>query len=301
MIARSSSSSPARRLAPLSDGIQRREPDDGLVELVARVVLRVAERLAHAKLVLAQALGDVLDAQALVAERLSLANEGHLRGEAHRDREGIGAALEVRLAGGQRAREVARAPGVHDRPGGGLLGGRGEELDLAPADRLAGGPGGQLLDLGRESVDVLADDLDQRASGLAVAPEPRTRSNWARTQVGRSRGFGTSKASTSPALAQAPAATEPFSSPATSASTAPWHRVGEVAGDGLLVGFLPALDVLDDHKAPAVAREEAERVQRCDGFVAADGSPPTASRPTPARSGRAGARAPGGSSAGRRR
>ena len=208
--------------------------------------------------------------RALLGERLGLADERHLGREAHRDREGVRAVLEVRLAGGQRTGQVARAPGVHDRPGRGLLRGRGEELDLAPADRLAAGPGGQLLDLGRQGGDVVADDLDQRARASPSAWTPR-RSNCARTQVGKVARLRHLEGEHLAGLgAQSAGRDEPFSSPATSASTAPANRVGEVAGDRLLVGLLPALDLLDDHEAPAVAGEEAQRVQRGDGLLAVD-------------------------------
>ena len=49
-------------------------------------------------------------AQALLAERLGLADECDLGREAHRDRERVGAVLEVGLAGGQRAREGRGRP-----------------------------------------------------------------------------------------------------------------------------------------------------------------------------------------------
>ena len=45
--------------------------------------------------------------------------------------------------------------------------------------------------------------------------------------------------------------------------------IPSVTGDRLLVLLLPALDLLDDDQAAAVAGEEAERVHRRDGLVAA--------------------------------
>ena len=67
-----------RRLAPLRAASSAASLMTDFVELVARVVVRVAECLADTKLVLSQALGDVLDAQALLGERLRLPDERDL-------------------------------------------------------------------------------------------------------------------------------------------------------------------------------------------------------------------------------
>ena len=208
--------------------------------------------------------------QALLGERLSLPDESDLGREAHRDREGVGAVLEVRLAGGQRTGEVAGAPGVHDRPGRGLLGGRGEQLDLAPPDLLAGRPGGELLDLGREGGGVVADDLDERARGLAVrldADPLELRAHPAR-EVARLRHLEREHL---PRLGAERGQRRALQLAGDEREHRALDRARQVAGDRLLVLLLPALDVLDDDEAPAVVGEEAECVQRRDGLVPGGG------------------------------
>ena len=57
---------------------------------------------------------------------------------------------------------VALRPGLGEREGRRLGDGGDEQLHLALADRLVAGPERELVDLVRELVEVLADELDER-------------------------------------------------------------------------------------------------------------------------------------------
>ena len=84
---------------------------------------------------------------------------------------GVARALDDPLARGNRSSDVSPSPGIGEVERRRLRTGRDELRDLALADPLAVGPGGELVDLGRELVGVLADELDQRASRLGVDPD----------------------------------------------------------------------------------------------------------------------------------
>ena len=77
-------------------------------------------------------------------------------------------ALQPRLGGGKDRGDVAAAPRVGEREDRRLGAAGGELLDLLDADRIAVRPCCELLDLGRELVEAVAHELDERAAGVAV-------------------------------------------------------------------------------------------------------------------------------------
>ena len=83
-----------------------------------------------------------------------------MRGRAERSR----ISSHARSARGR----VAPPPGVGEREDRRLRPRRREPLHVAIGDRLAVGPDRELLDLGRELVHVVADELEQRAARLRI-------------------------------------------------------------------------------------------------------------------------------------
>src|SRR5829696_4282755 len=111
---------------------------------------------------LLQAAGDLARAEPLRGERLDRPDETHLGGESNRDQERLHALVELRLTGGEDARDVAIPPGVGEKPARRFTRGRDcDSLDLARSHRLAASPGRKLVDLACKHADVVADDLDE--------------------------------------------------------------------------------------------------------------------------------------------
>ena len=77
------------------------------------------------------------------------------------DEEGLGA-VEVGLEGAEHLAGVPGAPRIGQPPGGRLACVDGQCLDIAGGDGLLAGPGGDLLDLALELVEVVADECDER-------------------------------------------------------------------------------------------------------------------------------------------
>ena len=105
---------------------------------------------------------------------------------------------------------------------------RGELLDVVHADGIAARPGRDLVDLGRELLRVLADELDEQPARVGVDLDAAL-GELRRRPISGTRRFGTSKTSTSPAFAQAFASAESFFS---SAADEREHRVGRGARRG---------------------------------------------------------------------
>ena len=77
-------------------------------------------------------------------------------------------AVEQRLGRAERRRHVAPSPGIGNREDRRLGPPDRELLDDRARDRLAVRPRGELLDLGGEVADVVADRLDERTARVAV-------------------------------------------------------------------------------------------------------------------------------------
>src|SRR5688500_4099678 len=122
-----------------------------------------------------QARRGVARTDALGGEALAPAHEGQVvdqrAGEAGgRVAAGTAFALENRLARGERPPRVPLRPGVGERERR-RLGDRSDELlDLVLADRLVPSPERELVDLVRELVEVLPDEVDQSRARLGLGP-----------------------------------------------------------------------------------------------------------------------------------
>ena len=97
----------------------------------------------------------------------------HVLGEAadepgNRLRHRITGPVEHVLGRSEDAADVACAPGVGQVPRRGLRARSDERLDIRRADRVAAGPGDELLDLARELVEVVADELGEQAAGFRL-------------------------------------------------------------------------------------------------------------------------------------
>src|SRR5207248_3357013 len=83
--------------------------------------------------------------------------------------------LELAVAGGEDAADVAPRPGVCEREARHLRPRGDERLDVFLADLVAVGPDGQLLDLRDELVEVVPDQVDDGAAGRRFDPLPAAR------------------------------------------------------------------------------------------------------------------------------
>src|SRR5438045_7620098 len=106
-------------------------------------------------------------------EDLTVADAADMRDEhadQHRDGagDGVAGAFEQRLARRERAGEIAASPGVGELVAGDLGATGREQFDLARADRLVARPRRDLVDLARELLRILADDLDQQPGRFGV-------------------------------------------------------------------------------------------------------------------------------------
>ena len=128
---------------------------------------------------------------------------------------------------------------------------------------LAGRPRRELLDLGRELVEVVADDLDQRAARIGVGLRAARARTARRPTPAASASSRRRSAPGRPSRPPSRARESAFISSATSASTVLGRGRREVGDDLLHVGRLPLLRLVDDHEPP-LADEEPERVARRD-------------------------------------
>ena len=176
--------------------------------------------------------------------------------------------LEVGLARGERAGHVPCDPRVHYRPGGGVVEAR-RAARLAAADGLAPRPGRKLLGLGGERRRVLTDDVHERPGGVGVGvdaeafelcPHPGGKVSRPRNLVRQHLTHLRAERRERRALEVAAGDEHEHR---------PGHGILDVGRDGLLIVLLPALDALDEHEAPAVPGEEAERVAGRDRLLPA--------------------------------
>ena len=182
-----------------------------------------------------------------------------------RARPRVAGALEQRLRGPQDGGDVARTPRVGEGEARRLGPPRDERLDISLRHVLAARPRGELVDLGCELVQVVADQLDQRAAALRVGGRA-AQLELLRHPAGK-----------------APLGHVPVQNLAGSRSDLRDRRVLlqfagderqgrrrrrrlQVRGDRLRVRGLPGLRLGDDDQAP-VAREQPERVAHGDDVL----------------------------------
>ena len=185
----------------------------------------------------------------------------------HRARHRVAGALEQRLAGLERSREIAPAPRIREVVARHLRTAGGELLDLADTNRVASRPGRDLVHLGCQLLRILAHDLDEQANRFRVdghaafgelfrhplghAPFrhvvhehiPRLRARLAERRVLLELGSHERE-----------------------------HSVGsgtrQVCSDGFYVRRLPPLDFFDDDE-PTAAAEQSHRIAGGDRIVTA--------------------------------
>ena len=153
--------------------VERGQADDAVAQLLLGEVRRLREDLLDVERMPLQGPRGVAWTDAFGGEAPAAADEPEVvdecTGEARR-RVTTGAALplEDRLARGERSRRVALRPGVGERERRRLGNGGDEQLHLVLADRLVPGPERELVDLVRELVEVLPDEVDQRGARLGL-------------------------------------------------------------------------------------------------------------------------------------
>src|ERR671910_547322 len=168
-----------RQLAPaLERVIEPSEADDRPTQFLLREVRGLAEDLLDVERVALQRRRCITRPDPLRRQTLAAAHERDVVAEGPRQpRRRVAAGpslpLEDRLGRAEGAPQVAPGPRVGELERG-CLGHRGHELlDLALADRLAAGPEGELVDLARELLEVVADELDQRGRGAGLGLDSR--------------------------------------------------------------------------------------------------------------------------------
>src|SRR5439155_27040321 len=135
-------------------------------------------------------------------------------------------------------------------------------LDLALANRLPVRPGGKLLDLARELVEIVSNEIDEQPGdrGIDLDSERRELPPDPARQIGSGATLrqvvGEQLAGLRYRLAQRRVLLDPLPDQGQDGL----GRGGfQVVDDGLRLGRLPALDVLDDDE-PSFAGEETEGV-----------------------------------------
>src|SRR5579871_824072 len=116
---------------------------------------------------------DLRRADAFVGERGDLAHTADVADEGADDSHELSRARAVRaleqgLGLAESGGDVATSPGVRDREDRRLGPADGQLFDDGTCDRLPVRPRRELLNLGGEIADVVADGLDERATGVAV-------------------------------------------------------------------------------------------------------------------------------------
>src|SRR5262249_44513112 len=81
-------------------------------------------------------------------------------------------ALEQRLDRTERGRGVTTTPRVAQREHGRLRGKGREQTNVVALNRIATGPGRQLLDLAPQPLRLLADRLDERQTSIPLGARP---------------------------------------------------------------------------------------------------------------------------------
>ncbi len=183
-----------------------------------------------------------------------------MRGEADREQEGL-LLLERKLVGLEQGGQVTGAPGIRQRPGGGLASRRGELFDLASTDRLPAGPRSELVELGRERDRVVADQLDERPRGVGVGRDAETLELGARpgVQIACLRHVVAKHLPLLLAELGERRAAQGFVR--DEGEHRALDRVSQVARDRLDVLLPPRLDAVHDHEpAAAGSAEEAQRI-----------------------------------------
>ena len=153
--------------------VEVREADCDLAQLVGTEVARLGVELADVVGIPLQPHCSVLRRDAARFERLTLLDARDVVAEdaeqpRDRPRVRIARPLEHRLGRDQHTREVAGAPGVGEREVRRLSACCNEALDVVDSDALGACPGGELVDLARELVQVLADELDEDTRRLGL-------------------------------------------------------------------------------------------------------------------------------------
>ena len=252
-----------------------------------RMHLEPASDLARADALVGEALGPSgRDRRGSRASRRSAS--------AHPSADGASVRTTTPSRGG--AGDVTASPRVGHGEDRRLGSAHGELLDDGARDLFPVRPRRELLNLGGEVANVLADRLDERPACVAVGGGAEPRELLA-DPLGQLF-FATSYVMKSPAFATAFASAESFLSPSpTSTRTVVGSRRGEVRLDLFDVGGLPRLDPVDDDerdsppKRPSGCRPRRRRRR----------TPPRreGSRSRPHRSARAAVAARARSSAGR--
>ena len=170
--------------------------------------------------------------------------------------------LEQVLGGAQHAGDVAVAPRVGEREARRLRPGRDELLDLGGADLVARRPRRELVDLRRELVEVVADQLDQQPARLGVA---RGAAQLELLADPAARGHGSARRRAAPRRGPATAlaiGASFFSSPATSASVVPGSGAARYSPTAFASARLPRLHPGDDHEPACPSRTARGRCRR---------------------------------------
>ena len=141
---------------------------------------------------------------------------------------------------------------------------------MVALDRPFAGPRRNLVRLGGERSEIVADDLDQRAGRVGIgrrAVRLELRPDPAR-QVSGLRGDVVQHLAGFPHRFRQRVAAQRLTGDERKDGSR--NRVGEVGQDGLDVRLSPPFDALDDDQPPTVAPgEQAEGVAGCDRVVAA--------------------------------
>ena len=248
------------------------QPDDRFAQLVRAVVARLREELLDVERMPLHPRSRLARAQTLLGQQLAVTHAADVADEQtdqrrHRARHRVAGALEQRLAGGQRSREVAPPPRVGELVARHLRTAGGELLDLADTDGVAARPGRDLVDLGRELVRVLADDLDEQANRVRVDVHAAF-GELLRHPLGDAAFRNVVDEDVARLRARLPERRVLLELGGDEREHGVGSGAREVRRDRLDVGGLPALDVLDDDE-PAAAAEQAQRVARRDGVVTA--------------------------------
>src|SRR5829696_257918 len=164
--------------AALERVVERRQPDDRATQFLLGEVRRLAEDLLDVERVPLEGGRGVAGADSFGRELLAPPHEREVVPERPGEPRGSVAPrpsfpLEDRLRRLAGATEVALRPGVREGEGRCLRDCSNELFHLMLANRLVTRPERQLVDLVRELVQVVADELDESRHGLRLGPYAR--------------------------------------------------------------------------------------------------------------------------------
>src|SRR5438093_805024 len=159
-----------RETAPALHGeVEAGEPHDRVAQLVDAEVPGLAERLLGREGVHLEPARGIPRTHALGRECLARADLRDVTRERADDAGQLARrALQQRLGGLEDSGDVAPAPGVREREDRRLRAGDGELLDVADADLVALRPRRELVHLGPERLEILSDELRERAARLGL-------------------------------------------------------------------------------------------------------------------------------------